>query len=48
MHPQLIGQPSRLLWLRRLIHFIREHPDAWWATGHEVAEHWLGSRTAGR
>ena len=48
MHPQLTGQPSRLLWLRRLIHVIREHPDVWWATGHEVAEHWMASRTAGR
>lgn len=39
-HPQLIGQPSRLLWLRRLIRFIKEHDRVWWATGREVAEHW--------
>lgn len=41
MHPQLIGQPSRLLMLRELIRFIKGHPDVWWATAREVAEHWL-------
>jgi len=46
-HPQLIGQPSRLLMLRKLIRFIKKHPGVWWAQGHEVAEHWLAThRTA--
>jgi len=40
-HPQLIGHPSRLLMLRRLIRFIKEHEGVWWATGREVARHWL-------
>ncbi|MBI3456219.1 MAG: polysaccharide deacetylase [Candidatus Rokubacteria bacterium] len=45
MHPQLIGHPSRLLWLRKLIRFMREHEGVWWATCREVAEHWLARGT---
>lgn len=41
LHPQLIGQPSRLLWLRTLIRFIKGRGDVWWATGREVAEYWV-------
>ncbi|OLC17278.1 MAG: ribulose phosphate epimerase [Candidatus Rokubacteria bacterium 13_1_40CM_69_27] len=40
-HPQVIGHPSRLLMLRRLIRFIKEHARVWWATGRDVAQHWL-------
>jgi peptidoglycan/xylan/chitin deacetylase (PgdA/CDA1 family) len=39
-HPQVIGQPSRLLWLRQLIRFMKGHEGVWWATAREVAEHW--------
>lgn len=45
-HPQIIGQPSRLLWLRTLIRFLKQHEDVWWATGREVAEHWLAREGA--
>ncbi len=45
-HPQIVGQPSRLLWLRRLIRFIKGRRGVWWATGREVADHWR-SRAAG-
>ncbi len=40
-HPQFTGQPSRLLALRTLIRFIKRHRGVWWATGREIAEHWL-------
>lgn len=40
-HPQIVGQPSRLIWLRKLIRFIKEHEGVWWAAGRQVAEHWL-------
>jgi peptidoglycan/xylan/chitin deacetylase (PgdA/CDA1 family) len=40
-HPQVIGHPSRLLMLRRLIRLIKGYPDVWWTTGREVAQHWL-------
>jgi len=41
MHPQISGMPSRLLWTRKLIRFIKKHRNVWWATGREIAEHWL-------
>lgn len=40
-HPQIIGHPSRLLYLRKLIRFIKKQKGAWFATAREVAEHWL-------
>jgi peptidoglycan/xylan/chitin deacetylase (PgdA/CDA1 family) len=40
-HPQVIGHPSRLLMLRKLIRFMKRHRNVWWATASEVAEHWL-------
>jgi len=46
-HPQLIGQPSRLRWLRELIRFMKRHDDVWWATCRQVAEHWLARTRAG-
>lgn len=44
-HPQVIGLPSRLLMLRRLIRWMKRHRGVWWATASEVADHWL-SRVA--
>jgi peptidoglycan/xylan/chitin deacetylase (PgdA/CDA1 family) len=46
-HPQFTGHPSRLLALRKLIRFIKSHDDVWWATGREIAEHWLRHTGAG-
>jgi hypothetical protein len=46
-HRQIIGQPSRLLWLRRLIRFMREHDRVWWATGQQIADHWLARAQGG-
>jgi hypothetical protein len=40
-HPQVIGHPSRLLMLRKLIRFMKKPGGVWWATGSEVADHWL-------
>jgi peptidoglycan-N-acetylglucosamine deacetylase len=37
MHPQVIGRPSRLRFLDRLIGFVRGHEDAWIATCAEIA-----------
>jgi len=42
MHPQVIGHPSRLRLLRRLIETITGLDGVWLATGTEVARHWLG------
>ena len=37
MHPQVIGRPSRLRFLDRLIEYVRSHDDAWIATCGEIA-----------
>lgn len=37
MHPQLIGRPSRITLLERLIQYIRGHSNVWFARCDEVA-----------
>ena len=38
MHPQIIGRPSRLAALERLIRYIRSHPGVWFARCDHVAD----------
>jgi peptidoglycan/xylan/chitin deacetylase (PgdA/CDA1 family) len=38
MHPQVIGRPSRLRFLDRLIEFVRSHDDVWVAPCVEIAD----------
>jgi len=40
-HPQVIGHPSRLLMLRRLIRLMKRHRGVWWTRATDVATHWL-------
>ncbi|MCU1721459.1 polysaccharide deacetylase family protein [Pseudomonas sp. 5P_5.1_Bac1] len=40
MHPQLIGRPSRMLMLERLIEYIKGFDDAWWCTPDDVHGQW--------
>ncbi len=44
MHPQAIGRPSRLVMLREFLAFVKGFPDAWIATGTQVAQHVLKER----
>ncbi len=44
MHPQIIGRPSRIAMLERLIRRMRSDPGVWFATGREVADFWLKKR----
>lgn len=44
MHPQVIGRPSRVRMLERLIRHILAKGDVWVARPLEVAEHYLGQR----
>lgn len=37
MHPQIIGRPSRMMFLDEFIQFIKRQPDVWIATCGEVA-----------
>jgi peptidoglycan/xylan/chitin deacetylase (PgdA/CDA1 family) len=39
-HPQMIGRPSRLRMLERVIRQIRAKGDVWFATPLEVARFW--------
>ena len=48
MHPQISGMPSRLLWTRRLLRLIKRHRGVWWATGKEIAAHWIERETGRR
>jgi peptidoglycan-N-acetylglucosamine deacetylase len=41
MHPQIIGRPSRIAMLERLIRRMRGDPGVWFARGRDVAEYWL-------
>ena len=45
-HPQVIGHPSRLLMLRRLVRFMRRHRGVWFATASEVADLWMAREKA--
>lgn len=38
MHPQIIGRPSRMKMLERLIAYIRKHPNLWFARCDEIAD----------
>ena len=40
-HPQVIGHPSRMCMLERLIRLILGKKDIWFARPIEVAEFWL-------
>lgn len=41
MHPQFTGRPMRTLLLRRIIEHIQSKSDVWFATGNQVANHWI-------
>jgi peptidoglycan/xylan/chitin deacetylase (PgdA/CDA1 family) len=43
LHPQLIGRPSRMLALQRLVDHIRTHDDVWFAELRDVAR-WTASQ----
>jgi peptidoglycan/xylan/chitin deacetylase (PgdA/CDA1 family) len=43
-HPQVIGRPSRLRMVERLIQHILAKKDVWIAPPIEVAEHYLSQR----
>jgi OHCU decarboxylase len=40
LHCRLIGRPGRAAALRRAIEHFQSHPDVWFATRLEIAEHW--------
>ncbi len=40
LHPHIIGSPGRFRMLKELIHYMKEKPDVWFATGESVADWW--------
>lgn len=41
MHPQLIGRPSRISMLEKLIKYMTKNESVWFTTCEEVARYWL-------
>lgn len=42
LHPYLYGTPHRARFLDKALSYIKGHSDVWWATGSEIADHYLG------
>ena len=40
LHCRLIGRPSRIAALRRVLEYFQSHDGVWFATRLEIAEHW--------
>lgn len=43
LHPYLYGQPHRIRHLDRALGYIKGHSDVWWATGEEIADHYIAN-----
>lgn len=41
VHPHVIGQPHRAKYLDLALSYIKSFPDVWFATGRQIAEHYL-------
>ena len=41
LHPYLYGAPHRIRFLDKALAYIKGHSDVWWATGQEIADHYL-------
>lgn len=40
LHCRLAGRPGRVMALQRFLEHVRGHSDVWFATRHQIAEHW--------
>jgi allantoinase len=43
IHPHVIGQPHRTKYLDLALAYIKSFPDVWFATGRQIAEHYMTS-----
>jgi peptidoglycan/xylan/chitin deacetylase (PgdA/CDA1 family) len=41
VHPHVIGQPHRTKYLDLALAYIKSFPDVWFATGRQIAEHYM-------
>jgi len=40
LHCRLVGRPGRVMALKRFIEYAQSHEGVWFATRHQIAEHW--------
>lgn len=40
LHCRLIGRPGRVMALKRFIDYAQSHPEVWFATRAQIADHW--------
>jgi peptidoglycan/xylan/chitin deacetylase (PgdA/CDA1 family) len=43
-HPQIIGKPGNMMLFDRLLSYIRQSPNVWFATGEEIARYWIDKK----
>jgi peptidoglycan/xylan/chitin deacetylase (PgdA/CDA1 family) len=43
VHPAVIGQPQRAKYLDAALSYLKSFPDVWFATGRQIAEHYLAT-----
>jgi allantoinase len=43
VHPAVIGQPQRAKYLDAALTYLKSFPDVWFATGRQIAEHYLAT-----
>ena len=41
LHPYVMGAPHRIRHLDSLLTYLKSHDQVWWATGAEIADHFL-------
>ena len=41
LHPYLYGTPHRIRYLDNALKYLKSHNDVWWATGEEMANHYI-------
>jgi allantoinase len=44
LHPYIMGAPQRIRHLDRLLAYLKASEGVWWATGAEIADHYLAAR----
>ena len=48
LHPYMMGAPHRIAYLDRTLASLKSHDKVWWATGAEIADHYLAWLDGGR
>jgi OHCU decarboxylase len=46
LHCRLVGRPGRIMALKRFIEYAQSHEGVWFATRHQIAQHWAETHPA--